>query len=214
MVTPGHCLVLQTCVTGALAVQDQSHLCIFNSVVTGVADGSLALGEWGWSHSNGCHCSVAAKLAVFSFNRGICALHFKNPESMLSYIDELYKIYGLHKTAKSFSCSHSVATCMSSPRSMFPERSRWTRLLGMDGLALSDWQRLFTPIKHTHTHARTEANTVSVITALKSPLDVLTVYWRKWQEMSSGRRQERTGSEYRARAWKVKRVGLLTVLEV
>lgn len=44
-----------------------------------------------------------------------------------------------------------VCTCMSSPRRTFPERSRWTRLLGMDGLALSDWQRLFTPT-HTHTH--------------------------------------------------------------
>lgn len=45
-----------------------------------------------------------------------------------------------------------MCTCMSSPRRTFPERSRWTRLLGMDGLAHSDWQRLFTPNRHTQTH--------------------------------------------------------------
>lgn len=48
-----------------------------------------------------------------------------------------------------------VCTCMSSPRRTFPERSRWTRLLGMDGLALSDWQRLFTPKTHQHRYRQT-----------------------------------------------------------
>lgn len=62
---------------------------------------------------------------------------------------------------------------MSSPRSIFPERSRWTRLLGMDGLALSDWQRLFTPTTHRRRF--------SIIKRHKSPLDVLTAYWRKWK---------------------------------
>lgn len=33
----------------------------------------------------------------------------------------------------------------SSPRRMFPERSRWTRVVAVKGLALSDWERLFTP---------------------------------------------------------------------
>lgn len=33
----------------------------------------------------------------------------------------------------------------SSPRRMFPERSRWVRVVAVSGLALSDWERLFTP---------------------------------------------------------------------
>lgn len=33
----------------------------------------------------------------------------------------------------------------SSPRRAFPERSRWVRVEAVRGLALRDWQRLFTP---------------------------------------------------------------------
>lgn len=32
---------------------------------------------------------------------------------------------------------------------MFPERSRWTRVVAVKGLALSDWERLFTPATMT-----------------------------------------------------------------
>lgn len=33
----------------------------------------------------------------------------------------------------------------SSPRRTFPERSRWVRVVAVNGLALSDWERWFTP---------------------------------------------------------------------
>ena len=82
---------------------------------------------------------------------------------------------------------------MSSPRSIFPERSRWTRLLGMDGLALSDWQRLFTPKTHTHTHTVTQTHSLSIITAFKTPVDILTAQWRK------RKRKWRVGEERKER---------------
>lgn len=40
-----------------------------------------------------------------------------------------------------------MLTERSSPRSAFPERSRYTSVLAISELALSDWERLFTPAK-------------------------------------------------------------------
>lgn len=83
---------------------------------------------------------------------------------------------------------------MSSPRRTFPERSRWTRLLGIEGLALSDWQRLFTPA--THTKAMSASSQASCLDG----------QWRKYQRVKTERDQN-----VEWRHWRGKKTFLLMV---